>query len=137
MTRDAQPHPLTLVIFGASGDLAKRKLIPAIYNLYKSNYLPEQFVILGVSRSKMSDDEFRGRVFHDAGFVDFESEDKAKVKEFAGRLFYQAIDTNNSDDYGLVKQRMESLAVEFKTGDDAIFYLSTPPVLYDLSLIHI
>ena len=131
MTRDAQPHPLTLVIFGASGDLAKRKLIPAIYNLYKSNYLPEQFVILGVSRSKMSDDEFRGRVFHDAGFVDFESEDKAKVKEFAGRLFYQAIDTNNSDDYGLVKQRMESLAVEFKTGDDAIFYLSTPPVLYD------
>jgi len=88
-------------------------------------------VILGVSRSKMSDDEFRSRVLHDAGFVDCESEDKAKVKDFADRLFYQAIDTNNSDDYGMVKERMETLAAEFKTGDDAIFYLSTPPVLYD------
>jgi len=69
MTRDAKPAPLTLVIFGASGDLAKRKLIPAIYDLYKNDYLPEQFVILGVSRSKLSDEEFRDRVFHDAGFI--------------------------------------------------------------------
>ena len=131
MTRDAKPAPLTLVIFGASGDLAKRKLIPAIYDLYKNDYLPEQFVILGVSRSKLSDEEFRDRVFHDAGFIDLKSEDKANVDRFAKCLFYQPIDTNNSDDYALVKDRMESLATEFQTGGDAIFYLSTPPVLYD------
>ena len=132
MTRDAKPQPLTLVIFGASGDLARRKLIPALYDLYKNNYLPEEFVVLGVSRSKMTDDEFRDRVFHDAGFVDFEPKDKAHVDEFAKRLFYQAIDTSNSDDYAIVKERMGKLAVEFNTGDDAIFYLSTPPFLYDL-----
>ena len=131
MTRDAKPAPLTLVIFGASGDLAKRKLIPAIYDLYKNDYLPDQFVILGVSRSKLSDEEFRDRVFHDAGFIDLKSEDKANVDRFAKCLFYQPIDTNNSDDYALVKDRMESLATEFQTGGDAIFYLSTPPVLYD------
>jgi len=131
MTREKKPQPLTLVIFGASGDLAKRKLIPAIYDLFKNQYLPEKFTILGVSRSKMNDEEFRDRVLHDAGFIDFESQDKAMVEKFANCLYYQPIDTNNSDDYAKVKERMEELSSKTGTGDDAIFYLSTPPVLYD------
>src|SRR4051794_13088519 len=52
-------HPTTTVIFGASGDLAKRKLLPAIYNLAHEGALPEQFNLIGVSRGEMSDDEFR------------------------------------------------------------------------------
>src|SRR5256885_14272489 len=52
-------HPTTLVIFGASGDLAKRKLLPAIYNLAHEGALPERFNLIGVSRGEMSDDEFR------------------------------------------------------------------------------
>src|ERR1700710_3074855 len=52
-------HPTTMVIFGASGDLAKRKLLPAIYNLAHEGALPEQFNLIGVSRGEMSDDEFR------------------------------------------------------------------------------
>src|SRR3954464_1595513 len=51
-------HPTTMVIFGASGDLAKRKLLPAIYNLAHEGALPEQFNLIGVSRGEMSDDEF-------------------------------------------------------------------------------
>ena len=131
MTRDEKPQPLTLVIFGASGDLAKRKLIPSIYDLFKKQYLPEQFVILGVSRTKMTDEEFRERVFEDAGFADVESEDPAMIDKFADLLHYQAIDTNSSEDYAKVKERMEKLASEDGTGGNAIFYLSTPPVLYD------
>ena len=53
-------HPTTLVIFGGTGDLAKRKLLPAIYNLAHEGALPERFSLVGVSRSDMSDDEFRG-----------------------------------------------------------------------------
>ena len=52
-------HPTTLVIFGASGDLSKRKLLPAIYNLAHEGALPERFNLIGNSRSEMTDDEFR------------------------------------------------------------------------------
>src|SRR3954470_462420 len=52
-------HPTTLVIFGATGDLAHRKLLPAIYNLAHEGALPERFNLIGVSRSEMSDDEYR------------------------------------------------------------------------------
>ena len=52
-------HPTTLVIFGATGDLAHRKLLPAIYNLAHEGALPESFNLIGVSRSEMSDDEYR------------------------------------------------------------------------------
>src|SRR5690348_11911580 len=52
-------HPTTMVIFGATGDLSKRKLLPAIYNLAHEGALPEQFNLIGVSRGEMSDDEFR------------------------------------------------------------------------------
>src|SRR6058998_3862467 len=52
-------HPTTLVIFGATGDLAKRKLLPAIYNLAHEGALPERFHLIGSSRSEMSHDEFR------------------------------------------------------------------------------
>src|SRR3954452_17803923 len=52
-------HPTTLVIFGASGDLSHRKLLPAIYNLAHEGALPEQFNLIGVSRGEMADDEFR------------------------------------------------------------------------------
>ena len=51
--------PCALVIFGASGDLAKRKLIPAIYELAREKFLPEKFALVGYSRSPMSDDEYR------------------------------------------------------------------------------
>jgi glucose-6-phosphate 1-dehydrogenase len=51
-----------LIIFGASGDLTARKLIPALFNLYKGKHLPENFVVMGVSRSSMTDDDFRKKV---------------------------------------------------------------------------
>jgi len=58
------------VIFGASGDLAVRKLIPAIFELYQGKYLPENFAVLGVSRSDYSDAAFRKKVFSESKFID-------------------------------------------------------------------
>jgi len=129
--RDANPDPLTLIIFGASGDLAKRKLIPAVFELYKNGYLPNDIVVLGVSRSKLSDDAFRDQVFADSPFIERDEIEESIKSKFLERLHYQAIDTSNADDYRLVKERMAALAEKFNIGDNAIFYLSTPPVLYD------
>ncbi|MEB8347557.1 glucose-6-phosphate dehydrogenase, partial [Flavobacteriaceae bacterium KMM 6898] len=58
-----------LVIFGASGDLTARKLVPALFNLYKGKDLPEKFVVLGASRSNMSDEEFRKKVVHESSYL--------------------------------------------------------------------
>ncbi len=131
MSTDDRPEPLILVIFGASGDLAKRKLLPAIFDLYARNYLPENFAVLGVSRSKLTDDDFRNQVFLDSQFIDLSSVDPTVKENFRQCLHYEAIDTNNAADYALVKQRMDALAKEHQTGSNAIFYLSTPPILYE------
>lgn len=124
-------EPLILAIFGASGDLARRKLLPAIFDLFKRGYLPENFVILGISRSALSDDAFRDKVFLENEFIELTEESDATKTSFAQRLFYQPIDTNSASDYALVRERLDSLGQTFHTGGNIIFYLSTPPVLYD------
>ena len=123
--------PLIFVIFGASGDLTRRKLIPAVYDLYNGGHLPDNFALLGVSRSELSDDEFRDKAFLKSGHIDFSGEDPQTVEAFAKLLFYQPIDTISADDYGKVANRLDSLNETFQTGGNYIFYLSTPPSLYE------
>ena len=127
----SKPEPLIFAIFGASGDLTRRKLLPAIYDLFLRDYLPEQFVILGISRSQLSDQAFRDKVFFENEFIDLSDASNEVQTRFAERLFYQPIDTNSSSDYALVKQRLDDLDEEFKTAGNIIFYLSTPPILYE------
>src|SRR6516164_6896806 len=86
------PTPLTLVIFGASGDLTARKLIPSLYRLCAKGRLPEELRIVGVARSPFSDDEFRTRM---AGAVrEFAKKEwqEDKYARFARRLAYAAGD---------------------------------------------
>lgn len=124
-------EPVVFVIFGASGDLTRRKLIPAIYDLFKHRLLPENFALLGVSRSKLSDDDFRQKSFLNNELFDVSGESAEDLEAFAKLLFYQPIDTNNSDDYAKVKSRLGELDGEFNTKGNFVFYLSTPPILYD------
>jgi glucose-6-phosphate 1-dehydrogenase len=124
-------EPLIFAIFGASGDLAQRKLIPAVFDLFKRNYLPENFALLGISRSELSDDDFRDKSFFKNEFLDLSQEPEEIKSAFAKRLFYQPIDTNDQADYVKVKDRLEVLDKEFKTAGNCIFYLSTPPMLYE------
>ncbi|MEO0725898.1 MAG: glucose-6-phosphate dehydrogenase [Bacteroidota bacterium] len=121
--------PHIFVIFGASGDLTLRKLIPAFYHLYEGGYLPEQFALLGVSRSKLSDEDFRRRVVFDSPFLP-EGVSEEDQKKFASYLHYQPIDTADEADYVKVKNRLEALDQEKNTPGNYIFYLSTPPKLY-------
>ena len=118
--------PQVLVIFGASGDLAQRKLIPALYHLYKGQFLPEHFAVLGVSRTDYSDEAFRKEVFLENPHLG----DSGKEEGFARMLFYQSIDTLDSADYEKVRKRLEEIDENRKTGGNYIFYLSVPPSLY-------
>ncbi len=125
-----------LVIFGASGDLTARKLIPAIYNLYQKNYLPEKYAIVGVGRSEYNDDNFREKVV-------FENEHlKAKggeenLKGFAKLIHYHSMDTKSEADYQSLADRLYSIDADYHTNCNAIFYLSVPPSLYPVIPRHL
>ena len=97
-----KPDHQILVIFGASGDLTRRKLIPALYELYRQNLLPGNFAVLGASRTEMSDDEFRKKMY------EFLPEGEAR-KEFGKFLYYQTMDTEGPNDYMLLKDRLDQL----------------------------
>ncbi len=123
-TRMKRADNQLLVIFGASGDLTRRKLIPALYDLYQQQLLPEKFCVLGVSRTPWSDDAFResmGTFLPDTG----------NAHEFSKILHYQPIDPANSGDYPILKERLETLDQETGAAGNWIFYLSTPPSLVD------
>ncbi|MDX1909507.1 MAG: glucose-6-phosphate dehydrogenase [Bacteroidia bacterium] len=126
-------QPLILVIFGASGDLTYRKLIPAIYDLFCQDILPDQFAVVGVGRTEYGDDTFRERVI--PGIREFakkEIADPAKLEAFLKMLYYHAMDTQAPESYPGLKTRLETLSEALDTGGNYIFYLSTPPSLYEV-----
>jgi glucose-6-phosphate 1-dehydrogenase len=112
-----------LVIFGASGDLTKRKLIPALYELYIQNLLPKKFAVLGASRSDLTDEEFRKRV------EEFLPSGK-DVEDFKQKLFYQSVQNNSKDDFVPLKNRLNEISLSNNIEQNYVFYLSTPPSLY-------
>ena len=122
-----------LIIFGASGDLTSRKLIPALFKLYKGNHLPEHFTVLGASRSSWSDAEFRKSVVTESEHIkDIIGDDGEKfIKEFADRLFYHELGKDQDSNYAPLKERVDDLNEKYKTEENYIFYLSTPPSAYE------
>ena len=124
-----------IVIFGASGDLTGRKLVPALYEASKQGRLPEGSAIVGVSRSEMSDDAFREKM-HECCKEFAAGYDESLWSEFAKRLFYYAGDAAKAESLpGLTKQLAE-LGRErniLKAGEmpNLLFYLSVAPALYE------
>ena len=122
-----------LVIFGASGDLTYRKLVPALFDLFAQDLLPDRSAILGVSRTDLSDDSFREKMKEGIHkFANFGKEQKHKVDEFLTSVFYQSLDTFSPDHYAKLKERLSSLDTEIGTSGNYLYYLSTPPSLYNV-----
>ncbi|MFT6053560.1 MAG: glucose-6-phosphate 1-dehydrogenase [Roseivirga sp.] len=122
-----------LVIFGASGDLTQRKLIPAVFNLYIRGFLPDCYTILGVSRTTFSDSEFREKVVIDNEYLKVNKKiTKEQIELFAGMVYYQPLDSgkNENEDYEILKDRLSKFKKDSDTNDNILFYLSTPPSLY-------
>ncbi|NDW18618.1 glucose-6-phosphate dehydrogenase [Dysgonomonas sp. 216] len=128
-----KPEDQILVIFGASGDLTYRKLIPAIFDLYVQKSLPSNFVILGVARSNFSDETFREKMKE--GIKQFSYFKDAKEEDLTGflkMLDYLSINTDKSEDYAELKNKLEEIDKNKNTKGNYTFYLSTPPNLYPL-----
>ena len=124
---------LVLVIFGASGDLTYRKLVPAVFDLYKQNSLPKNFAVLGVARSPFTDYSFREKMKE--GIRQFATAKDASDEDlstFCQKLHYLPINTDDGKEYTKLKERLDILDKENNTASNYIFYLSTPPNMYPL-----
>ena len=121
------PGPTTFVIFGASGDLTRRKLLPAIYRLARRGRLPAQFAVIGISRTPMGDEAFRTQ-FRDClkEFAGSGSGRDEIAESLASRMYYVAGET---DDAGLY-QRLQARLTEINGAEGVLFYLAVPPTVY-------
>jgi glucose-6-phosphate 1-dehydrogenase len=125
--------PCAIVIFGASGDLVRRKLIPALYDLASNNSLAPQYAIVGFARTPMTDDAFRdttadaARKISDVGPVD-----ETKWRAFTQSLFYFTGDYNDAEAFRKLAARLAELDRERSLQGNRLFYLSTPPEVYPL-----
>ncbi len=123
--------PVSIVIFGASGDLTHRKLIPALYNLYRQKRLPAKFQIVGMSRRPYSHEEFRDLLMDSAKDIITEGFEKKTWNGFASRIFYSPGNINERDDY----EKLLAFLSELEEGEaNRLFYLSVSPELYEVAV---
>jgi glucose-6-phosphate 1-dehydrogenase len=125
-----RPHAAVLTIFGASGDLTKRKLIPALYNLARENRLPERFAVVGYARSEMTDEVFREKMREAVRQFSRTDLDESVWRDFASLLHF--IPGSYEDEQGY--RRLRDFVGNFDHGSrilpERIFYLAVPPEVY-------
>jgi glucose-6-phosphate 1-dehydrogenase len=126
------PRNLVIVIFGASGDLASRKLIPAIFSLKSQNLMPEKYAILGVGRTKLTTEEFRTRMSKAIGsYSDEKITDAEIISTFTNDLYYHSMDNSLESEYQGLKSVLTDLCRNCSIGGNYIFYMATPPSMYE------
>jgi glucose-6-phosphate 1-dehydrogenase len=125
------PEPATIVIFGASGDLTKRKLVPALYSLARDRLLPARFAVVGYARKPLTDDVFREDMR--AGCDEFARRrpvDPELWNTFANLLFYQEGSYDDPAAYQALKKRLEDIETQLGLPGNRVFYLSIPPASF-------
>jgi glucose-6-phosphate 1-dehydrogenase len=123
--------PCAMVIFGATGDLTKRKLIPALYNLVAEGLLPDGFAVVGVGRSPWSDDEFRDQMKKDLKEFATGETDAKKIAWLAARLRYVTVDPAKPKTFKDLAAVLEEVDAAHGTGGNYLFYLAVPPSIFD------
>ena len=119
-------HPLSIVIFGASGDLTKRKLVPALYNLYQKDRLPE-IKIIGTSRSEYSHNQFRQHLLEGIHNFSPETFDQKSWEEFSSNIQYQQGDLTSVEDYQKLSDTLNELEGQ---ETNRLYYLAISPEFY-------
>ncbi len=131
MTDNAKKaDPCVMVIFGATGDLTKRKLLPALYNLAKDDFLPHKFAVIGVGRQEMSSEEFRKMIIDELKEFVVKPETKL-IKWFEERTYYTGGDFDDDKKlFGDLKKLLGDVAAEHQIPANYFYYLATPPDLF-------
>ena len=126
-----KPQNHIITIFGASGDLTKRKLIPALFTLFVQGMISEKFAVLGVGRTKISDKDFAVKMKQALiDYANLTEQAKIKLDDFCQHLYFESIDTSKESEYIKIKSRLAEIDKIENTKGNYIFYLSTPPSLY-------
>ena len=129
-TPDAGAPPCTMVVFGATGDLTKRKLVPSLMNLAKDGLLDANFAVIGVAIQPMTDDEFRKKVEGDISELDPEVLNFDNWKWFKKRIYYIAGDFADPKTYAAIKAKLEEVDAKHQCKRNAFFYLATAPSFF-------
>ena len=128
-----KPDNLIIVIFGASGDLTSRKLVPAFFTLKTLNLMPDRYALIGVGRSDLSNEVFRKKM--EEAILEFSEEkdlSKEKISAFLESFNYCRGDYTLADDYKKLKSLIANLCSECGFERNIIFYMATPPSLYHI-----
>ncbi|HLH37780.1 MAG TPA: glucose-6-phosphate dehydrogenase [Bryobacteraceae bacterium] len=136
MTTDSNDHhgrpgdPCAMVIFGASGDLTKRKLIPALYNLAKDNLLAKEFAVIGFARNEMSTEEFRAKLSGDIREFATTAVDEDLWRWFCERIYYVSGEFGDRTAFERLKERIEAVGRDHGTRGNCFYYLATAPAFF-------
>ncbi len=122
----------SIVIFGATGDLAARKLLPALYSLHKNGFLTSDFAIIGVGRREMSDEQFREQMrLALAKFRPESTTDPEETTKFLARIYYHRADFTNVVQLRLLRDHLEALTASLGMPGNRLFYLATDPEYFE------
>jgi glucose-6-phosphate 1-dehydrogenase len=122
--------PCVMVIFGATGDLASRKLLPALYNLRRSGLLGDQFAILGIAREQFTPETYRQMMGQRLKLFSTGEVDNEQLDWLLGRMHYQAGSFDSPGLYQQVSARLQALDSEHRTGGNYFFYFATSPAFF-------
>jgi glucose-6-phosphate 1-dehydrogenase len=126
-TGERPGDPCAIVIFGAGGDLTRRKLLPALYNLRRYGLLPKDIAIIGVGRSETKREDFVARLGADLTEFATATVEQAIWADLASRLYYVGFDFDRAEGYGWLSDMLKDVESRHKTQGNVLFYLATPP----------
>ncbi|HXZ27187.1 MAG TPA: glucose-6-phosphate dehydrogenase [Terriglobales bacterium] len=137
MTAARQTGPCVMVIFGATGDLTARKLLPALYNLAKGNLLSREFAIVGLAREQMSEDQFRDQVKQSLYKFVGEKVEESLLEWLVRRLHYVSGDFGDAQVYARLREYLAQVDKDHATHGNYFFYLATSPVFFAQIIEHL
>ncbi|EOR93625.1 Glucose-6-phosphate 1-dehydrogenase [Arcticibacter svalbardensis MN12-7] len=126
-----------IIIFGGTGDLAKRKLLPAFYNLFLEDWMPDKFAIIGLGRTPLDDEQYRERLHE--GLVEFSrtKPDKSKWDSFKPAISYFISEINKEGSYKELAKKLDAQDAEWGTRANRLFYLSVSPQFIEAVTVNI
>ncbi len=133
-----KPENCIITIFGGSGDLTKRKLMPALFDLYRKNQLPEHFAVLGTGRTSYSNESYRERIRSSVReTLANGANNRDALDSFMKHVFYHSMDAGKESDYAALKDALSNLDAQIDARGNYIYYLATTPSLYKTISSHL
>lgn len=131
-----KPENQIIVIFGGRGDLAMRKIIPALYALFIQDLLPERFAVIGTGRAMLADSSYRDEI-SSAVMTHSAETDRSRISIFAQAFNYLSVDPAKVESYLCLRSTLDTLREKISSGGNTLYYLSVPPGLYEVIPRHL